>query len=85
MVCVDGCGENLCKDVVCDDRNACTDETCDYVDRACHFTPIECGDGDTCTEDTCDPADGCVFTAVEDGTGERSKNKAPLRAVPHAT
>ncbi|MBW2586394.1 MAG: hypothetical protein JRD92_05530 [Deltaproteobacteria bacterium] len=69
-VCADGvCGENLCKDVVCDDDNVCTDEACDYVDGTCEFTPVFCGDGDACTEATCDPVDGCDYTTpAEDGT-----------------
>jgi hypothetical protein len=68
-VCVEAmCGENLCEGVVCDDGIGCTDDTCDYVDGTCEFTPVECDDLNECTEDTCDPADGCRFTPVEDGT-----------------
>jgi photosystem II stability/assembly factor-like uncharacterized protein len=68
-VCVEGvCGENLCKGVDCDDGDACTVGTCDYVDGTCDFTPVVCDDHEECTEDTCDPTDGCVFAAVEDGT-----------------
>ena len=69
-VCVSGeCGENLCEGVVCEDNDACTDDTCDYVDGMCDFTPVWCDDGNGCTEDTCNPADGCDFTTpVEDGT-----------------
>ena len=69
-VCVEGvCGENLCEDVVCDDEDVCTDDSsCDYVDGTCDYTPIVCDDYATCTEDACDPVDGCIFTAVEDGT-----------------
>jgi hypothetical protein len=62
------CGENLCEDFVCDDEDACTQGTCDYVDGTCAFTPVVCDDGNECTEDRCDPVDECVFTAVEDGT-----------------
>jgi hypothetical protein len=69
-VCVNGvCGENLCEGDPCDDDDACTVGTCDYVDGTCDFTPIVCDDYETCTEDTCEPSEGCVFTAVEDGTG----------------
>jgi len=62
------CGENLCEDVVCNDEDACTQGTCDYVDGTCAFTPVVCDDGNECTEDRCDPVDECIFTAVEDGT-----------------
>jgi hypothetical protein len=63
------CGENLCEDVVCKDDEACTDDTCDYVDGTCNFPPTVCDDGDLCTEDRCNPADGCDFTTqAEDGT-----------------
>ena len=67
-VCVSGvCGENLCEGVVCDDDDVCTDDTCDYVDATCDFTPTSCDDGNGCTEDRCDPPDGCNFPPVEDG------------------
>jgi len=70
QVCVlDVCRENLCKDVVCDDNNVCTDEACDYADGTCNFVPVWCDDGDPCTQDTCEPLQGCIFTTVEDGTG----------------
>jgi hypothetical protein len=69
-VCVLGaCIENLCEDVVCEDGNACTDDTCDYEDGMCHFTS-RCDDGDDCTEDICNPLDGSCdsTTPAEDGT-----------------
>jgi len=65
-VCVRGvCGENLCEGVVCDDGNACTDDTCDYEDGSCHFAPTVCDDRSECTEDTCNSVDGCNYTPVE--------------------
>jgi hypothetical protein len=68
-VCVNGvCGENLCEDVVCEEADRCVQGSCDFVDGTCDFVPVVCDDQETCTEDTCDPADGCIFTAVEDGT-----------------
>jgi hypothetical protein len=59
----------------CDDKNECTEDTCDPTD-GCVFTAVEdccdgpedCDDRNECTEDTCDPTDGCIFTAVEDWT-----------------
>lgn len=39
------CGENLCKDVVCDDGNRRTDETCDYANGTCNFVPESNGTG----------------------------------------
>jgi photosystem II stability/assembly factor-like uncharacterized protein len=52
--------------VDCDDENECTEDSCDYGN--CYFTALVCDDRNPCTEDTCDPADGCISTAVEDGT-----------------
>jgi hypothetical protein len=67
-VCVDGqCVEDPCEGVVCDDRLACTDDTCDDTNGKCVFTNL-CDDGDPCTKDTCNPDDGiCDFTALADG------------------
>ena len=69
-VCVSGvCGENLCEGVVCEDDDACTNDTCDYVDGTCDFAAVWCDDGNDCTtEGICNPAEGCDFTALEDGT-----------------
>lgn len=70
-VCVSGvCGENLCEGVACEDDDACTHDECDYVDGTCHFPTVECWDDNMCTEEEakCDPVDGCIFTAVEDGS-----------------
>ncbi|UCD23448.1 MAG: hypothetical protein JSW51_10405 [Gemmatimonadota bacterium] len=70
-ICVDGvCGENLCKDVVCDDGLDCTEGECDLRDGKCYFTNL-CDDDDDCTKDICNPENGlCDFTTLaEDGTG----------------
>jgi hypothetical protein len=68
-VCVGGvCGENLCKDVVCEGGDACTDYSCDYQDGMCKFKPASCDDTHACTEDLCDPVSGCFWRSVEDGT-----------------
>ena len=41
--------------VVCDDKNACTADSCDPADGQCKFTPVAdstvCDDGDLCTDD----------------------------------
>jgi len=50
--------------VNCDDRNACTTDTCDVAQGGCVHTAVNCDDGNACTTDTCDPATGCVHTAV---------------------
>ena len=49
---------------VCDDGDACTDDSCDQATGRCVNTPnIDCDDGDACTDDSCDPATGtCVNT-----------------------
>jgi hypothetical protein len=54
--------------VDCDDENECTEDHCSYENGTCYFTPVACNDHNPCTEDACDPAEGCVFTAVEDET-----------------
>ena len=55
----DGCG-GLCG--LCDDSDACTDDSC--MDGLCVFTSNAdaCDDGVDCTVDGCDPASGCTFT-----------------------
>lgn len=50
--------------VVCDDRVACTLDTCDALSGTCAFTPQNsaCDDGIACTADVCTPGlggDGC--------------------------
>lgn len=68
-VCVNGvCGENLCEGVACDDGDACTEGTCDYVDGKCDFAVVVCDDQDECTKNRCDSVDGCIFPTAEDGT-----------------
>jgi hypothetical protein len=65
-LCADLCSIAECAHppVVCDDGNACTDDSCDPA-TGCVYTPIRCGDGDACTDDSCDPATGCVHTPVD--------------------
>ncbi len=55
------CVNNECitTQVVCDDGNLCTDDTCDSS-TGCVFTPIDCDDSDPCTDDFCDPLIGCI-------------------------
>jgi hypothetical protein len=51
-VCVDDvCGENLCKDVVCDDGDACTEDVCDFRTGTCEYPPV--WDGTPCRGGQC--------------------------------
>ncbi len=62
------CEEGLCvatctDDMICDDENLCTNDTC--VDGACVNEAVVCDDGNNCTTDSCDPQSGeCVATDV---------------------
>jgi hypothetical protein len=49
--------------VVCDDGDACTDDSCDPNTGECVYEPnVVCDDGDACTDDSCDPNTGeCVY------------------------
>jgi hypothetical protein len=47
----------------CDDRNACTTDSCDPA-TGCVNAPVVCADQNACTVDTCDPATGCVYLPV---------------------
>jgi len=68
-VCIGGvCEEDPCLDLVCDDGNECTVDTCDSVEAACDFPPVVCDDDNPCTEDSCDPVTGCNHAAYPDGT-----------------
>jgi hypothetical protein len=61
-VCTGGvCGT---EPVVCDDDNACTEDSCDVAQGGCVFTPISCDDSNPCTDDSCDRVTGCVNTPV---------------------
>ncbi len=67
-VCVEGlCGENLCEGVSCEDGDACTNGSCDYVDGLCRFVPVVCDDN-PCSKATCEAHRGCIYAEVEDGT-----------------
>ena len=50
--------------VVCDDGNACTDDSCDFV-LGCQHTPTNCDDSNACTVDSCDPDAGCQNEPVD--------------------
>ncbi len=54
--------DDLCAGKLCDDQDACTDDSC--VGGNCIFTPISCDDGVACTVDSCD-AGNCVNTPVD--------------------
>lgn len=66
----EGCGPTGCvasplADVLCDDQDACTIDTCLGYDPSAHPTTgcvhqvIDCDDDDLCTNDSCDPQEGC--------------------------
>ncbi len=55
--------EGTAKD--CDDRNACTLDTCDPATGACGRAPLDCNDRNACTAETCDPERGCVRAPVD--------------------
>jgi uncharacterized repeat protein (TIGR01451 family) len=57
-------GRDVCRpgpQVVCDDADACTVDTCDAV-LGCGHVAISCDDGNVCTDDACDPVLQCVHT-----------------------
>lgn len=52
----------------CDDRNACTTDTCEDL-LGCRHEPITCApSADPCLDSVCLPRSGCALTPVEDGT-----------------
>lgn len=61
--CIDGaCKEHLCEGVVCDDQNACTDDTCDFANGSCGLIAVEDGTpcdldgfGSVCLSGVCQP------------------------------
>ncbi|NMC71006.1 MAG: hypothetical protein GYA57_13210 [Myxococcales bacterium] len=65
-VCAAGVGCESGVPVDCDDRVACTTDTCDPADGSCDHVADDssCDDGIACTADTCDPAAGCVNAPV---------------------
>ena len=46
----------------CDDKNACTSDTC--VNLTCTHTAVPCDDTNGCTTDSCDKTKGCQFVAL---------------------
>jgi hypothetical protein len=47
--------------VACDDRTACTTDSCDPSTGGCVYNPLNCDDGNVCTLDSCDALGGCVY------------------------
>ena len=72
-----GCGDagipDPCRDVVCDDNDACTNDWC--FQGECEHAPVVCNDRNVCTHDSCDSVSGCETTPVDDGTpcGDRAR------------
>jgi uncharacterized membrane protein len=46
----------------CEDRNACTNDTCEPSTGQCNHTRISCDDGNPCTDDSCNLFSGCENT-----------------------
>ena len=69
------CGDAmLCKDVVCDDENPCTLDSCNPLNGDCERSPVKDGsdcDADglpgICTDGFCEAADLCANVACDDG------------------
>ncbi len=72
---------NACKvepsAALCDDKTACTLDTCNQATGKCAHTPIkgcctadkDCDDGNSCSADSCDPAaHKCMHTAASNAT-----------------
>merc|ERR1711991_118808 len=55
-------------DTVCNDNDACTDDSCDPV-SGCVYTTKSCTDSNLCTTDSCNVTTGCVFTPVTCDSG----------------
>jgi hypothetical protein len=58
------------EDKNCDDKNACTDDTCDSV-TGCKHVPKNCDDKDACTVDTCDAVTGCKHVQKSCDSGNK--------------
>jgi hypothetical protein len=50
---------------VCDDNDACTEDSCDPNTGCVYTAIIECDDNNACTEDLCDPNTGCSYTDID--------------------
>jgi hypothetical protein len=74
-------GECVVEQLVCDDNDACTDDTCDAV-TGCSHTAVSCDDNNSCTEDTCDPAQGCVNTQLPNMQGLVCQNQVVKANTP---
>ncbi|MEM8609937.1 MAG: hypothetical protein AAGF92_22785 [Myxococcota bacterium] len=77
ITCVQGEGD-LCEDVVCDDAEECTTDTCDPANGQCQSTPvndgISCDDGaGTCMSGDCVDVDLCLGVVCDD-LGECQNN-----------
>ena len=51
----------------CDAEDLCVENTA-CLDGACAGDAVNCDDNNKCTDDSCQPAQGCVFTPVDNGT-----------------
>jgi hypothetical protein len=49
----------------CDDKDACTTDSCNTVLSTCVFAPKSCDDGNSCTADVCDANAGCLNLDID--------------------
>ena len=70
---LDACDRGKCvgEALICNDGNACTNDTCDAAKQKCVYLPIDvtstCTDGKPCTKDYCDTDVGCVHEVFPEG------------------
>jgi len=50
---------------VCNDSNACTNDSCNSTNGTCTHATKSCDDADACTVDTCSVSTGCAHTAAD--------------------
>jgi len=58
---------------VCNDNNACTDNTC-APSTGCISSRITCDDDNSCTNDMCDSSSGCEYTPFSCDNGDVCTN-----------
>ncbi|HYV20322.1 MAG TPA: hypothetical protein VFC25_14955 [Verrucomicrobiae bacterium] len=52
----------------CSDGNACTNDTCSYLDGGCISGPAFCNDFNSCTDDSCSMESGCQHAPHPEGS-----------------
>ena len=74
-------GDCVIEQLVCEDSNKCTDDTCDAT-TGCAHTDVSCDDKNACTDDTCDPASGCKHAALTGMPGVTCQNQQVKETTP---